>query len=52
MGPIDRLTNVLELGDNKGIRTNNEHTNTLYKSQWCDDVAEVKHVRHNHHERH
>ena len=46
-GSHNRLTNMLESGDNWGIRPNNVRTNTLYGSQWCDDVAEVKHVRHN-----
>ena len=43
-GPHGRLTNVLESCDNQGIRPNNEGTNTMYESQWCDDVAEVKHM--------
>ena len=47
-GSHSRLTNVLESGDNQGIQPNNEWTNTLYESQWCDDVVEVEHVRHNH----
>ena len=51
-GSHNRLTNVLESGDNRGLQSNNARTNTLYKSQWCYDVAEVKHVRHNHLERH
>ena len=52
MGPKIRLTNVLELGDNRGIRPSNEGTNTLYESQRCDDGVEVKHVRHNQPKRH
>ena len=52
MGPIGRLTNVLDSGDNRGLRPNNERTNTLYEYQRCDDVAEVDHVRHNQLERH
>ena len=51
-GSLNRLTNVLDSGDNQGIRPNTTWTNTLYESQWCDDVAEVEHVRHNHPERH
>ena len=50
-GSHSRLTNVLELGDNRGLRPNNEWTNTLYESQRCDDGAEVEHVRHNQPER-
>ena len=52
VGPIGRLTNVLESGDSRGLQPNNERTNTLYESQWCDDVAEVQHMRHNQIERH
>ena len=51
-GSRSRLTNVLESGDNRGLRPNNERTNTLYESQRRDDVAELKHVRHNQLERH
>ena len=51
-GSHSRLTNVLDLGDNWGLRPNNKWTNTLYESQRCDDVVKVKHVRHNHPERH
>ena len=45
MGPKNRLTNVLQSGDNWGLRPNNEGTNTLYESQQCDDGVEVEHVR-------
>ena len=45
------ITNVLELGDNRGLQPNNERTNTLYESQRCDEVAEVEYVRHKHPER-
>ena len=51
-GSLSRLTNVLESGDNRGLRPNTAWTNTMYESQWCDDVAEVENVRHNHLERH
>ena len=51
-GSLNRLINVLESGDLRGIRPNIARTNTLYESQWCDDVAVVEHVRHNHPERH
>ena len=43
----NRLTNVLESRDNQGIQPNNEGTNTLYEYKWCDNVDEVKHMRHN-----
>ena len=52
MGPTNRLTNVLDSGENQGLRLNNEWTNTLYGSQCYDDVAEVDHMRHNQPERH
>ena len=48
----NRLTNVLESGDNRGLLSNNAWTNTLYKYQHCDDVAEVKHMRYKHPKRH
>ena len=51
-GSHSRLTNVLDLGDNQGLRPNTEWTNTVYKSQRCNDVAEVEHMRQNHPERH
>ena len=51
-GSHSGITNVLDLGDNRGLQPNNEWTNTLYESQWCDDVAGFEHVRHNHPERH
>ena len=51
-GSHNKLTNVLESGDNRGLLPNTVRTDTLYKSQWCDGVAEVKQVRHNHPERH
>ena len=51
-GSLNRLTNVLESGDNWGIQPNTTQTNTLYEYQRCDDVAEVEHVRYNHPERH
>ena len=44
-GSLNRLINVLESGDIWGLRPNTARTNTLYESQWCDDVAEVEHVR-------
>ena len=49
---LNRLINVLESDDIWGLRPNNARTNTLYESQWCDDVAEVDYMRHNHPERH
>ena len=52
LGSHSRLTNVLESGDNRGLRPITIRTNTLYESQWCDDVAEVEHVRHKNLERH
>ena len=48
----NRLTNVLESCENRGLLSNNVHTNTLYEYQWCNDVAEVEHMKHNHPERH
>ena len=51
-GSHNRLTNVLESGDNRGLRSNNAWTNTLYESQRCDDVAGVENMRHNHPKRH
>ena len=52
LGSCNRLINVIELGDNWGLRPNTAQTNTLYESQQCDDVDEVEHVRHKHPERH
>ena len=52
LGPPNRLINVIDLGDIQGLRPNIAWTITLYESQWCDDVAIVEHVRHNHPERH
>ena len=46
-GSQNRIMNVLESGDNWGLRPNNEGTNTLYKSQQCDNVAKMKLMRHN-----
>ena len=51
-GSQNRLTNVLELGENQGLRPNNEGTNTLYEYQRCDNVVEVEHMRHNQLKRH
>ena len=51
-GSLNRLINVLESGEIRGLQPNTAWTNTLYESQWCDDVAEVKDVRHNHPKRH
>ena len=50
-GCRSRITNVLESRDNQGLQPNNEWTNTMYESQWCNDVAEFEHMRHNHPER-
>ena len=36
-GSLNRLTNVLESGYNRGIRQNTARTDTLYESQRCDD---------------
>ena len=47
-GSLNRLNIGLELGDNRGLRPNTAQTNTLYESQWCDDVVGVKHVRNKH----
>ena len=44
-GSQNKLTNVLESCDNQGIWPNNEGTNTLYESQWYDNVVEEEHVR-------
>ena len=52
LGSLNRLINVLDSGDIRGLRPNIARTNTLYKSQWCDDVDEFEHVRHNHPKRH
>ena len=52
LGPSSRLINVVESGDIWGLRPNTAWTNTLYESQWCDDVVGVEHVRNNHPERH
>ena len=49
---LNRITNVLESGDNQGLQSNNAETNTLYESQQCDDVDEIKHMRHNQLESH
>ena len=43
-GSLNGLVNVLESGDIQGLRPNTAQTNTLYESQWCDDVARVEHV--------
>ena len=51
-GSHNRLTNFLDVGDNWGLQPNTEWINTLYESQWCDDVARVEHVRNNHPKRH
>ena len=51
-GSLNRLINVLESSDIWGLRLNIAWTNTLYESQWCDDVDGVEHVRNNHLERH
>ena len=51
-GSLNRLTKVLESGDNRGLQPNTMQTNTLYEYQRCDEVAKVKHMRHNHPERH
>ena len=51
-GSLNRLTNMLESGDNRVLRPNTALTNTMYEYQWYDDVAEVEHVRHNHPESH
>ena len=46
-GSHNRFINVLDLGDNLGLRPNNEGTNTLHEFQQCDDGVEVEHMRHN-----
>ena len=50
-GSLNRLTNVLESGENQGLQPNTARTKTLDGSEWCNDVAEVEHVIHNHPER-
>ena len=49
---LNRLTNVLESGDNHVLQPNTTWTKTLYDFEQCDDEAKVEHARHNHPKRH